>query len=309
MATEERGEGQSSKATQFDRHANGVRLLLAGDVEGAIAAFGEAFGLDPDSSHAALAYRRRAEVYRQLGKEQEAEADAKAAEAIQGASSPATEQTAAEGGVVTETGRLDKAAEEYRARPQETAGRHVQMVEDAQGDLIDIRYACSELCANDLGFPQSSAWLGGMETDDDVYCENCGNLMWEGLFRARSTGVLQWKAIAVGGIGGVVAGVIAGLAIAAAGVTLYEFGNNLALGAATVLGPLFVAGVIASVMVREKEVENGLAGGIAAVAIFIVFSAAVGANLGAIGFVLLLVFGVVFGALGGVVGGLLRNIR
>ena len=82
MVTEENDKGQP---TQFDKYANGVRLLIVtGDSEGAIAAFGEAIGMDPHSSQAALAYRRRAEVYRKLGREQEAEADAKAAEAIRG---------------------------------------------------------------------------------------------------------------------------------------------------------------------------------------------------------------------------------
>jgi hypothetical protein len=58
---------------------------------------------------------------------------------------------------------------------------HVEMIEDATGDLVDIRYACSALCASDLEFPEPSAWPGGMETDYDVHCENCGNQMWEGL--------------------------------------------------------------------------------------------------------------------------------
>ena len=58
---------------------------------------------------------------------------------------------------------------------------HIQMVEDSQGDLVDIRYACSQLCASDLGFDEPSAWPGGMETDYDVYCENCEMLMCGGL--------------------------------------------------------------------------------------------------------------------------------
>jgi len=58
---------------------------------------------------------------------------------------------------------------------------HVQLIEDERGDLVDIRYACSALCAGDLEFPEPSAWPGGMETDYDVLCESCGDLMWKGL--------------------------------------------------------------------------------------------------------------------------------
>ena len=58
---------------------------------------------------------------------------------------------------------------------------HVHMIEDESGDLVDIEYACSEWCANDREFPQPSAWPGGMETDYDVHCSSCGDLMWKGL--------------------------------------------------------------------------------------------------------------------------------
>jgi hypothetical protein len=58
---------------------------------------------------------------------------------------------------------------------------YVNFIEDEKGDLVDIQYACSQLCADDLGFPHPSAWPGGMETDYDVHCENCNDLMWHGL--------------------------------------------------------------------------------------------------------------------------------
>jgi hypothetical protein len=58
---------------------------------------------------------------------------------------------------------------------------HANMIEGEQGDLIDIEYACSELCAWDQGFPQPSAWPGGMETDYDVFCGSCGFHMWHGI--------------------------------------------------------------------------------------------------------------------------------
>ena len=58
---------------------------------------------------------------------------------------------------------------------------HVNMIEDASGDLVDIEYACSQLCADDQGFPQPSAWPGGIETDYDVFCVECSRHMWHGL--------------------------------------------------------------------------------------------------------------------------------
>ena len=256
MVTEERGEGQSNREAQFDSYTDGMRLLSAGDFEGAIAAFGKAIAVDPDSAFAATPYRRRADAYRQLGKEEEAEADAKAADEIRGFSSTPIEQTAAEGArqreAASEASRLSKVAEEYRARQLETVGR----------------------------------------------------------YRSGGNGeVPQWRAIIVGGIGGVVAGVIIGLVIVAAGVTLYEWENNLALRVATVLGPLFIAGAIAGAEVRGNEVKNGPAAGIAMVVAFFLFLAvATSGGLDIIAFVLFLVFGAALGALGGAVGGSLRTL-
>lgn len=61
------------------------------------------------------------------------------------------------------------------------ASCHVHMVEDAAGDLVGIRYFCSPWCAAEGNAPEPSAWPGGMETDYPVYCETCGDLMWEGV--------------------------------------------------------------------------------------------------------------------------------
>ena len=65
MATEENGK---SRPTQFDRYADGMRLVSADDFEGAIVAFGEAIAMDPNSSFVSAVYRRRAEVYQRLGR-------------------------------------------------------------------------------------------------------------------------------------------------------------------------------------------------------------------------------------------------
>ena len=58
---------------------------------------------------------------------------------------------------------------------------HVQMIEDDRGDLVDIRWYCSQWCATEDDAPQPSAWPGGDETQSAVYCHVCGTLMWEGI--------------------------------------------------------------------------------------------------------------------------------
>jgi len=54
------------------KNDEGVRLLQAGDDEGAIAAFSEALAVDPNLT---VAYRNRAAVYRRLGRLKEAKVD------------------------------------------------------------------------------------------------------------------------------------------------------------------------------------------------------------------------------------------
>ena len=58
---------------------------------------------------------------------------------------------------------------------------HVNEIDDDRGDLVDVLYACSQQCALAQGFPQPSAWPGGMETDSDQYCVNCGDHIAHGL--------------------------------------------------------------------------------------------------------------------------------
>jgi hypothetical protein len=58
---------------------------------------------------------------------------------------------------------------------------HVNMIEDKRGDLVDIAYYCSQRCADAAGIPQPSAWPGGMETDYDQYCAQCGDHIAHGL--------------------------------------------------------------------------------------------------------------------------------
>lgn len=59
---------------------------------------------------------------------------------------------------------------------------HVHFIEnELTGDLIDIRYFCSQSCALNAGGPQPSAWAGGMEIDYDQHCDNCGDFIAAGL--------------------------------------------------------------------------------------------------------------------------------
>ena len=60
---------------------------------------------------------------------------------------------------------------------------YVEMIEDSQGDLVEIEYYCSAICyESDKGKSASGqAWPGGMETDYDVRCSRCADFMWKGL--------------------------------------------------------------------------------------------------------------------------------
>ena len=81
-------QGSETIRAAGQKSLEGWRLLSSGDYEGAIAACTEAIKLLP---HSIGAYRTRAEAYERLGRKDEAEADAKAAEAIPVISSPANE--------------------------------------------------------------------------------------------------------------------------------------------------------------------------------------------------------------------------
>ena len=60
---------------------------------------------------------------------------------------------------------------------------YVDMIEDSNGDLVDIGYYDSAACFQEGTGREAygHAWPGGMETDSDVYCETCHDLMWHGL--------------------------------------------------------------------------------------------------------------------------------
>lgn len=51
---------------------------------------------------------------------------------------------------------------------------HVEMTEDTNGDLVDIKYfhhACSD--------SESKSWPSPMESDYPVYCHECGKIIKE----------------------------------------------------------------------------------------------------------------------------------
>jgi hypothetical protein len=60
---------------------------------------------------------------------------------------------------------------------------HVYSVEDSNGDLIDQLWYCSYFCYRQAGHDDlvPTAWPGGQETDYDVHCVQCKDLMWKGI--------------------------------------------------------------------------------------------------------------------------------
>ena len=61
------------------------------------------------------------------------------------------------------------------------ANLHVNLIEDERGNLVDILYYCSQICADAAGAPYPSAWPGGMDSDYCQYCEVCASLIEHGL--------------------------------------------------------------------------------------------------------------------------------
>ena len=58
---------------------------------------------------------------------------------------------------------------------------HANFIEDNSGDLVDIEWYCSGFCFTKAGHTHVGAYPCGTETDYDVHCGNCGDLIWEGL--------------------------------------------------------------------------------------------------------------------------------
>lgn len=56
------------------------------------------------------------------------------------------------------------------------------MIEDIRGDLVDISYYCSSFCfERDTGELATGNWYPGVETDYDIHCEGCGELIQKGI--------------------------------------------------------------------------------------------------------------------------------
>jgi hypothetical protein len=60
---------------------------------------------------------------------------------------------------------------------------HIEMIEDVEGDLVDVQVYCSAMCYTDATGQGAygHAWPGGMETDYDQYCDSCGAFMRGGI--------------------------------------------------------------------------------------------------------------------------------
>jgi hypothetical protein len=52
---------------------------------------------------------------------------------------------------------------------------HLVLIDDAQGDLVDVRTYCSDFCAqSDDAY---AGWNGCNELEFDTPCDECGNLI------------------------------------------------------------------------------------------------------------------------------------
>ena len=79
---------------------------------------------------------------------------------------------------------------------------HVIHYEDKDGNVYDVEYFCCKLCLQNTltHFPPSmlrienggrisyGACPGGAETNDDVHCPECGELLWKGLRTEKMKG-------------------------------------------------------------------------------------------------------------------------
>lgn len=64
---------------------------------------------------------------------------------------------------------------------------HADYIEDEEGNLIDVDWYCSAFCFNEAMQDQEKdkdsyghAYPCGVETEEDVYCDNCKDLLWSG---------------------------------------------------------------------------------------------------------------------------------
>lgn len=58
---------------------------------------------------------------------------------------------------------------------------HAHFEYDNNGDLVDIQWFCNKSCYNEAGHNGVGGYPCGNETDYNVYCDNCNDLLWKGL--------------------------------------------------------------------------------------------------------------------------------
>ena len=49
---------------------------------------------------------------------------------------------------------------------------HIALIEDKQGDLVDLEYYCSDFCAKDSDY--YNGWYGAVELYTPETCNSCG---------------------------------------------------------------------------------------------------------------------------------------
>ena len=51
---------------------------------------------------------------------------------------------------------------------------YINFIEDSRGDLVDLEYFCSAMCASDE-LVALGGWPTLDDTDSDIYCTECGD--------------------------------------------------------------------------------------------------------------------------------------
>ena len=58
---------------------------------------------------------------------------------------------------------------------------YINFIEDPRGDLVDLEYFCSTVCASDE-LVALGGWPTLDDTDSDIYCTECGDLIQRGIY-------------------------------------------------------------------------------------------------------------------------------
>ncbi len=57
---------------------------------------------------------------------------------------------------------------------------HIHMIEDNHGDIVDLKYFCSDICHQQAVSDQYKGWYGCVEVSYTQTCENtgCNNILY-----------------------------------------------------------------------------------------------------------------------------------